>query len=39
LKQELISSYQEIMEEDMKEVIEKAEVSHPDSTPDEGPWS
>jgi hypothetical protein len=39
LKQELIPCYQEIMEEYVKEVIERDEMFHPDSTPNEAPWA
>jgi hypothetical protein len=38
LKQEQISSYQDIMALYMVEVIEKAEGLHLDATPDEAPW-
>jgi hypothetical protein len=37
--QPTVLGYQEIMEEHVDEIVEQAEVTHPDSTPDEAPWS
>jgi hypothetical protein len=38
LKEENIQSYQDVMALYMAEVIERAEVTHPNATPDEAPW-